>query len=276
MPLHRAKRATLVHAARAAGRRWRTYLIAALALAVVVIGAALVPVASVPQRCIGVLLGVAAVLLVLTLAGQCNPTSQQSAIEAWSLAPLRRARGWTVIDKLPFDRKDVAHVVITPAAVLAVECRYHPASAATDPQRLGRELQSAERAAQKLRLLLRIEGLRHVASVVPVLIVWGPGAPALTGGHEVRGDVHLVDGAQPRLWMPMFNQSRLSMGLRRDLHHRFAQLATRTPESDERVMKSLRVEMWQELKSAILEERAQRTTVAASAGRTQRTERTAC
>lgn len=258
MPLQRAKRAALVHAASVAGRRWRTYLVAILALAAVIAAAVFVPVANVGQRYTGALLGVAAVLIVLLLAGHQNPASQQTAIEAWTLAPLRRARGWTVIDKLPFDRKDVAHVVLTPAAALAVECRYYAACADGDAERLAREVHSAERAAQKVRLLVRIEGLRSVAPVVPVLIVWGPGAPKLVDGHELRGDVHLVDGAHPRLWMPLFNDTRLSTTLRRDLQQRFARHATRNADSDERVMKSLRVEMWQELKSAILEERAQR------------------
>jgi hypothetical protein len=103
-----------------------------------------------------------------------------------------------------------------------------------------RDLAAAERSANKVRLLLRAEQLRDAAEVVPVLIVWGPGAPELAQGHELREGVHVVDGAHPERWRDLFNVPRLSPGMRRELHLRFEQFVLDRSTYDARVLPSLR------------------------------------
>lgn len=256
------QREALVGVARATGRRWRTYFVLAASVVIAAIAILFVPFASLRQGYSGLVLAVIALLVIISLVSLESPAADPEVADGWSLAPLRKARGWWVIDKLPFDRDDVDHVVVAPAGVLAVETRYHPSTASADPtaaeERLQRELRSAERSAHKVRLLMRAEQLRNAAPVVPVLIVWGPSAPTLPDGHELRNGVHLVDGAHPQRWMHLFAAPRVSLGLRRDLQARFEQFASRTAGIDARVMLSLRAEMWRELKTAIADERAQR------------------
>jgi hypothetical protein len=250
------RREVLVGVARATGHRWRSYFVLAAVAVAGILTALFVPFVQFREGYAGLALAVLAPLVVISLIGQNNPAADDAVADAWSLAPLRKTRGWWVVDNLPFDRDDVDHVVVAPAAILAVESHYHPTTASAE--RLARELHSADRAAHKVRLLLRAERMRNVATVVPVLIVWGPGAPELPEGHEVRGGVHLVDGSHPQRWMHLFAAPRLSLTLRRELHARFEQFANRTAGIDARVMVSLRTEMWRELKTAISEERAHR------------------
>ncbi len=253
MPKARTGRVACINAARGAARRWRTYLVLA-AIAVAVIAA--VPAIALQQGYTGLVLGVLAMLVVVSLVAQDNPATDPAAAERWSLAPLRKVRGWSVTDNLPFERDDVDHVVVTPAAVLAVETRYHATSASDD--RLRRDLASAERAAHKVRLFLRAEHLRDVAVVVPVLIVWGPGAPELTDGHRLYDGIHLVDGSHPERWMHLFSAPKMSTATRRDLHERFQRFAADRAGYDARVLPSLRAEVWRELRTGIANERAQR------------------
>jgi hypothetical protein len=251
-----ARRDLLVGAARATGRRWRTYAILTAVAVVGILVALFVPFISPRQGYASLVLAVLATLLVISMVSLENPATDDEVADGWTLSPLRKARGWWVVDKLPFERDDVDHVVVAPAGILAVESRYHPT--ARTPERLASELRSAERSSHKVRLLLRAERMRNIAPVVPVLIVWGPGAPELADGYEVRDGVHMVDGSRPQRWMHLFAASGLSLGLRRDLAARFERFANRTAGIDARVMGSLRAEMWRELKTAIHEERVHR------------------
>jgi hypothetical protein len=254
MPKAQTGRVACINAARGAARRWRTYVVlAAVAVAVI----AVLPTLALRQGYTGLILGVLAMLVVISLVAQGNPATDPAVAERWSRAPLRKVRGWSVTDNLPFERDDVDHVVVTPAAVLAVETRYHATPATAD--RLRRDLASAERAAHKVRLFLRAEHLRDVAVVVPVLIVWGPGAPDLAEGQRSYDAVHLVDGSHPERWMGLFSAAKLSTATRRDLHGRFQRFAADRAGYDARVLPSLRAEVWRELRSGIADERAQRT-----------------
>jgi hypothetical protein len=253
MPKAQTGRIACINAARGAARRWRTYLVLG---AVVIAVIAAVPAVALQQGYTGLVLGVLAMLVVISLVAQGNPATDPAVAERWSLAPLRKVRGWSVTDNLPFERDDIDHVVVTPAAVLAVETRYHATPAAAD--RLRRDLASAERAAHKVRLFLRAERLRDAAVVVPVLIVWGPGAPDLADGHRSYDGVHLVDGSHPERWMDLFSATKLTTATRRDLHARFQRFAADRAGYDARVLPSLRAEVWRELRSGIATERAQR------------------
>jgi hypothetical protein len=261
MPHSHARRLAWTSAARAAGLRWRSYL----GLIGVTVGA-LAAIAAVPhiplrQGYAGIVLGAIAMLVAISMVGLNNPAMDGRLAEQWSLDGLRKLRGWHVTDNIPFEREDVDHVVVAPSAVLAVETKYHsrayPGTNA-DSERHQRDLNAAERAAQKIRLLMRAEQMRDAAVVVPVLIVWGPGAPELPEGHRLEDGVHLVDGNHPELWMHLFNAPRLAPSLRRDLHARFQKFVTKRSQHDARVLPSLRLEMWREFRGGIASERSQR------------------
>jgi hypothetical protein len=255
MPKSPAPRLACVSAARAMARSWRTYLvIAAVILALV----GVLPALALQRGYSGLIAGAIAVLVVVSLVTQDHPATDPTVEQRWGLAPFRKMRGWSVTDKLPFERDDVDHAVVTPSAVLAVESRYH--GSAASPERLIRDLAAAERSANKVRLLLRAEQLRDAAEVVPVLIVWGPGAPELAQGHELREGVHVVDGAHPERWRDLFNVPRLSPGMRRELHLRFEQFVLDRSTYDARVLPSLRAEVWREFCAGIADERAERAT----------------
>jgi hypothetical protein len=196
------------------------------------------------------------------MVGMNNPVMDGRFAEQWSLDGLRKVRGWGVVDNLPFEREDVDHVVVAPSAVLAVETKYHGLAfpgTAVEVSRHRRDLDAAERAAHKIRLFLRAEKLRDAAVVVPVLIVWGPGAPELPSGHRIDDGVHVIDGNHPELWMHLFNAPRLTPAVRRDLFTRFTRYAATRAKHDAHVLPSLRSEMWQEFRGGIAHERATRT-----------------
>jgi hypothetical protein len=262
MPDSPARRQACVSAARAAGRRWRSYLaLVGVALGTIVAIAA-VPHIPVRHGAAGIILAGIALLVIISMVGLNTPALDGQLAEQWSLAGLRKLRGWHVTDNVPFEREDVDHVVVAPSAVLAVETKYHSranpdSSAETDRHR--RELHSADRAAHKIRLLLRAEQLRDAAQVVPVLIVWGPGAPELPDGYRLEDGVHLVDGNHPELWMHLFNAPRLTPSIRRDLHARFQKFVAKRVQPDSPARPTLRREMWREFRTGIGFERSQRT-----------------
>jgi hypothetical protein len=257
-----ARRLACLSAARAAGRRWRSYL----ALIGVALGAvaiiAVVPDIPLRQGYTGVVLGAIAMLVAISLVGLNNPAVDGQLAEQWSLDGLRKVRGWHVTDNVPFEREDVDHVVVAPAAVLAVETKFHsrayPGTTA-EAERHQRDLNAARRAARKIRLLLRAEQLRHAAEVVPVLIVWGPGAPQLREGYRLENGVHLVDGNHPELWMHLFNAPRLAPALRDDLHGRLEQFVAKRAAHDAVALPALRREIWREFRAGISHERSHRT-----------------
>jgi Nuclease-related domain len=256
-----AHRLACSSAARAAGRRWRSYLaLLAVTLSAVAI-IATVPHIPLRQGYTGIVLGAIAMLVSISLVGLQNPAVDGRFAEQWSLDGLRKVRGWHVTDNVPFEREDVDHVVVAPSAVLAVETKYHSRAYPGTPaetERHQRDLNSADRAAHKIRLLLRAEKLRDAADVVPVLIVWGPGAPRLPDGHRLENGVRLVDGDHPELWMHLFNAPLLAPDTRRDLHARFQKFGAKRSRHDAQVLPSLRGEMWREFRGGIAHERSQR------------------
>ena len=83
-----------------------------------------------------------------------------------------------MIDGVEFDRFDVDHVAVGPTGVFAIETKW-----TSVPWSLPREglstrrrhaVDQAQRGAGKIRLLLGSRGVE--VAVMPVVVVWGPGA----------------------------------------------------------------------------------------------------
>jgi hypothetical protein len=256
-----ARRLAYLDAARRAGRRWRTYLTLVAVGVAAVVAILIFPGLPLRQAGVGLVLGGIGALVIVSMVGMKNPVLDGRFAEQWSLDGLRKVRGWGVVDNLPFEREDVDHVVVAPSAVLAVETKYHARAlpgSTVETTRHRRDLDAAERAAHKIRLLLRAENLRDAAVVVPVLIVWGPGAPELPDGHRVDDGVHVIDGNHPELWMELFSVPRLTPTVRRDLFTRFTRYAATQAKHDAQLLPKVRTEMWQEFRGGIAHERATR------------------
>lgn len=144
-----------------------------------------------PTGYAGALLAVAATLVIARLVlSPRRPGSLQQ-----SLAGLR---GWHVADHVRLTDQTLDHVVVAPAALLAVtEAAHAPGSA---------DLHNAERAAHRLRQFARAEGVAE-AVVVPVVRVSGPEAPP--GGHRIVDGVHVIDDSTPVAWLRLFRDPRL-------------------------------------------------------------------
>lgn len=259
MPQNPERRVACARAARAAGRRWRGYLAILATAAAVVVAISTVPELPLHHNYLGVVLGAIAMMAAISLVGLPSPARDGRFAEQWSFLGVRRVRGWYVTDEIAFDREAVDHVIVAPAAVLAVTTRFCARAAAGDDQARAqhkRDLHSASRAAQKVRLLMRAEQLRDAAPVLPVLVLWGPGAPALPEGSRIEDGVHLIDGDHPELWMHLFNAPDLAPALRRDLYLRFARIAGRRAAAP--ALPPLRRELWREFRGGMSDERSQR------------------
>jgi hypothetical protein len=111
-----------------------------------------------------------------------------------------RRRGWRVIHDIPMERRNIDHLAITPAAVLAIETKFIGAGRDwTSDQWKARHLQDARTSARSTRSLVRSQQLHHEIPVVPVLILWGAGSPKLEQ-PELVDDVYVVYGPNAKPW----------------------------------------------------------------------------
>ncbi len=142
--------------------------------------------------------GAIAVLVTLgaaRLAFTARPSSLRRCVTA--------LRGWHAADRVRLADRTLDHVVIAPAALLAVTATAHAPGVA--------ELRAAEHGAAQLRELARQAGVDDVA-VVPVVLVSGADAPP--GGHLVVDGVHLVDDAAPQAWLRQFRAASIPAAAR--------------------------------------------------------------
>jgi hypothetical protein len=162
-----------------------------------------------------------------------------------------------VIDNLPFEDVDVDHVVVTPAGVRAVESKHHNAMSQAI---FHRDVAAAYRAARKVRLFLGSKG-HALATVTPVLMVWGPGAHDLPKGFRLIDDVYVVDPVHPELWSYRFAAPLMAPAQRSQVYEVLADYAqTRMRHDADKVDNagSLRSRIWQEFKAGAGEEREAR------------------
>lgn len=240
--------------ARAFGRRWRDYVGLAAATAAIIAGLLVVPAVPLRPVLIGFVLGAITMAVVLSVSRYDAPQMRGYLAETFSLESLRQVPDWLVIDNLPFDDVDVDHVVVTPSGVLAVESKHH---AAASEATFHRDIAAAYRAARKIRLLLRSKG-HALATVTPVLMVWGPGAHELPKGFRLVDDVYLVDPAHPELWAYRFAAPLMAPAQRTQVYDVLASYAQTRLQHNAKQTDTLRSRMWQELKAGVRDEREAR------------------
>lgn len=131
-----------------------------------------------------------AVLAAARLAFTARPSSLRRCVTA--------LRGWHAADRVHLADRTLDHVVVAPAALLAVTATAHAPGVA--------ELRAAEHGAEQLRELARQAGVADI-TVVPVVLVSGADAPP--GGHLVVDGVHLVDDAAPQAWLRQFRDATI-------------------------------------------------------------------
>ncbi len=246
-----------------AGVRWRSYvaLMGITALVVFVLVVLPLPLPAGRVFLAGLVLGVNGMALLMSVTRRGDPLVRGELAEQWSAAALGEAGRWQVTSNVAFDSVDVDHVVVTPAGVLAVETKYRGAgySVQVDQQRHRRQLTDAARGARLVTLLLRSKKLRDRAAVLPVLIVWGPGKPALQRGYHLdQGEVYVLDGDHPQLWAHLFSTPVLETGLRARLHAEIQQYAqARTDYVNDR-QPGVHKAMWAAFRAGVTESQVQR------------------
>lgn len=255
-----AKRIAYCANARNVGRLWRHYLQLVVVIVALLI-AAVVPFDFVgKQFVLGFGVGACAMAMVIAALRYDDPVVAGHLAETFSVEALRRARGWTVFDNLPFDRVDVDHVVVTPAAVLAVESKWHGASPTQEigRARMSRDCANAHAAARKLRSLLRSYGLHDAATVTPVLMVWGPGAPDLAEGFRIVDGVYVVDGNHPYLWRHRFSAPLVAADRRVEISDAIRDFAQKRANHTAAHSQPFRRQLIAEFRSGVDSERRQR------------------
>src|SRR6476469_2427099 len=129
--------------------------------AVLVTAAALAPVVPWHFGYLGLFLGIVAALVAVGAIGAPTALRPGRVATHGSIDALRGLRGWHVVDAVELDGAIIDHVVVAPAAVLAIV-----AAAPND-------LASASLAAQRLRRLVGSAASDEV-SVVPMVWVCAP------------------------------------------------------------------------------------------------------
>ena len=111
-----------------------------------------------------------------------------------------RRRGWRVIHDIPMERRNIDHLAITPAAVLAIETKFIGAGRDwTSDRWKAKDLQDARASARSATSLVRSQRLHLEVPVVPVLMLWGAGSPKLEQ-PELVDDVYVVYGPNAKPW----------------------------------------------------------------------------
>ena len=154
-----------------------------------------------PTGYAGLALGIVAVAIAIRLALTFVPSrpTHTSPVSA-----LGRLRGWHVVDDVAVEAAGVDHVVVAPAAVLAIITEDHNGDRSPV-----RDLDAAERGAARVREFLH---MRRAGDTVVVPVVWvsGPDAAGIVGGHRLDSGVHVVDGDNPAAWLHVFREARLA------------------------------------------------------------------
>ena len=116
--------------------------------------------------------------------------------ESWSADAFRSlSKRWIEIDSVPFEKVDVDHVLLSESGVFAVETKFTSVEWSERSAAFGNAVVDARQRARTMRLYLSSAG--HQVPVTPVLVVWGPGAPALAGDYRIDGDVIVCRGSSP-------------------------------------------------------------------------------
>jgi hypothetical protein len=148
------------------------------------------------------------VFYLMALSGAVLPRMGGSA-EQWTAQALRKLGDrWTVLHDVEFFDSNVDHVAIGPDFVVAIETKWTSYPLDLDDgldDWAQRALEQAADNAQRIRLLLRSEGVDR--RVVPLVVYWGPGASDLPDDVRRFGDVRIVAGPHRSSWVPRLTGS---------------------------------------------------------------------
>lgn len=103
---------------------------------------------------------------------------------------------WGAVMNVEVSGRDVDHIVLTPAGILAVESKWRFQGA--DARYLAWAVSKAQDGARQARLVLQSKGIDYRTEVRPVLVIWGGArreleqVQVIDGIDVVRGD-HLVE-----------------------------------------------------------------------------------
>jgi hypothetical protein len=123
----------------------------------------------------------------------------------------RKLQGWRLINGLYFDgHGDVDHILIGPGGVFAIESKWTnipwsiaddevvgPKSSPTFQARLG---------AHKVSNTLRFGKTPIDLPVVPVVVLWGRGAPIIDGGFAMVDGVLVAEGRRNSIWVRQLDE----------------------------------------------------------------------
>lgn len=102
----------------------------------------------------------------------------------------RRRQGWRIVHGLVLNDVELDHIAVGPGGVLAIESKWRSSSWRSTADVEPAAVDQTRRNAQRVRSLIRSREFGFVTiDVHPVLILWGPGAPA-DAPNEIEG-VHV-------------------------------------------------------------------------------------
>lgn len=144
--------------------------------------------------------------MILALSGTVA-TGMGATAEIWTASELRplRKHGWTIINGVPLEGRDVDHVLVGPGGVIVVESKWSAGGWQTDPPdpHVRHAIEQASRNARSLRLWHGVK-----ATGVPVrsaVLLWGgtrPGAPDRSREPVRLGDTSVAYGLHAiRSWV---------------------------------------------------------------------------
>jgi hypothetical protein len=128
----------------------------------------------------------------------------------------RRLQGWRLVNGLFFDgHGDVDHVLIGRGGIFAIESKWtNPPWSIHDNALVGPPVSptsQARRSARKIANTLRSGPDPIDIPVVPVLVLWGPGAPTITEGLAIIDDVLVAEGRRRQVWVRQLNEHQLEL-----------------------------------------------------------------
>jgi hypothetical protein len=133
--------------------------------------------------------------------------------EFWTgetLDPLRK-KGWRTISNVFLGDSDVDLILVGPGGVLAVETKWTSerwnAMAGARSKWFEQAIGQAQQSAKRLSALLRQREFGVEVPVVPILMLWGPGAVPIEGGFREIDGVAVLVGAQSDAWFAALDRS---------------------------------------------------------------------
>ena len=189
---------------------WKELLVAAAVPIVIGIALVLLPLGNpvVRQVVAGGLFATAFWMVYVITAMRTYNVTVGSWAEGWTREVLRhRDLGWAVQDDLFLGSGNIDHIAVTQDEVLVVESKYRGYSRRADRERHARDVEQARKGSARVKADLRRRGL-DVAAVVPVLVVWGPGAKDLPRLESLSG-TQVVAGQELMRWCRQRSNKRL-------------------------------------------------------------------